>query len=241
MSVTPSHDDGFREIHLSGKQLFFLFMAVTVVLVVTFLTGVLVGRGVRSERTEIAQAETAPDTAPVPDRVPASTVDSSAGDPRSAAPPAAVDEEPADAKAGKKTVPLPEEPQPAINRQTPPPAPAVTSAPRLDAPAKAPAAGIKLAAKPDAPVASAPATALPDADAAHNGYAVQVAAVTSRAEADTIVKRLTGKGYAAYVEVPKGSTATFRVRVGTFKTRRDAQVVADKLKKDEKFKPWVTR
>ena len=31
----------------------------------------------------------------------------------------------------------------------------------------------------------------------------------------------------------------FRVRVGTFKTRSEAQTVADKLKKEEKFKPWV--
>ena len=43
-------DEGFREIQLNGKQLIFLFMAVTVVLVVTFLFGVLAGRGVREER-----------------------------------------------------------------------------------------------------------------------------------------------------------------------------------------------
>ena len=40
-------DDGFHEIQLSGKQLVFLFMATTVVSVVIFLCGVLVGRGVR--------------------------------------------------------------------------------------------------------------------------------------------------------------------------------------------------
>ena len=42
-------DDGFHEIQLSGKQLVFLFMATTVVSVVIFLCGVLVGRGVRGE------------------------------------------------------------------------------------------------------------------------------------------------------------------------------------------------
>ena len=65
MAVTSSNDDGFREIQLNGKQLVFLFMAVTVVLVVTFLTGVLVGRGVRAERASEQQAE-ALDEAPVP-------------------------------------------------------------------------------------------------------------------------------------------------------------------------------
>ena len=39
-------DDGFSEIQLSGKQLVFLFMATTVIAVVIFLCGVLVGRGV---------------------------------------------------------------------------------------------------------------------------------------------------------------------------------------------------
>ena len=38
-------DEGFREIQLNGKQLVFLFMAATVVSVVIFLCGVLVGRG----------------------------------------------------------------------------------------------------------------------------------------------------------------------------------------------------
>jgi cell division septation protein DedD len=43
-------DEGFHEIHLNGKQLVFLFMAATVVAVVIFLCGVMVGRGVRDQR-----------------------------------------------------------------------------------------------------------------------------------------------------------------------------------------------
>jgi len=43
-------DEGFHEIQLNGKQLVFLFMAATVVSVVIFLCGVMVGRGVRAER-----------------------------------------------------------------------------------------------------------------------------------------------------------------------------------------------
>ncbi len=49
-----THDDGFHEIQLNGKQLVFLFMAATVVSVVIFLCGVLVGRGVRAERGDRA-------------------------------------------------------------------------------------------------------------------------------------------------------------------------------------------
>jgi cell division septation protein DedD len=48
--MSPSvSEEGFHEIQLSGKQLVFLFMATTVVSVVIFLTGVLVGRNVGPE------------------------------------------------------------------------------------------------------------------------------------------------------------------------------------------------
>jgi cell division septation protein DedD len=40
-------DEGFHEVQLSGKQLVFLFMSGVVLLVVVFLLGVAVGRGVR--------------------------------------------------------------------------------------------------------------------------------------------------------------------------------------------------
>ena len=48
-------DDGFHEIHLSGKQLFALFMATVVVSVVIFLIGVFVGRNVRSQQASAAE------------------------------------------------------------------------------------------------------------------------------------------------------------------------------------------
>ena len=76
----PISDDSVREIQLSGKQLVFLFMAVTVVSVVIFLCGVLVGRGVQARTSMSADATTAsveetadptaPDAAP-PEAAPA--------------------------------------------------------------------------------------------------------------------------------------------------------------------------
>jgi cell division septation protein DedD len=74
------------------------------------------------------------------------------------------------------------------------------------------------------------------------GFAVQLAALNDRGEADAIAKRLAAKGYAAYVVAPAGgSPVVYRVRVGSFKTRREAETLADKLRKEEQFSPWVTR
>ena len=67
---------------------------------------------------------------------------------------------------------------------------------------------------------------------------MQVAAVRRRAEADTIARRLSGKGYPAFVTI---AGANFRVRVGKFDDRREAETVAARLQREEQFKPWITR
>jgi cell division septation protein DedD len=69
-----------------------------------------------------------------------------------------------------------------------------------------------------------------------------VAALREANEADTIVKRLAGKGYPAYVVAPaKGAPSVYRVRVGKFKERSEADTVAARLQKEEQFKPWIVR
>src|SRR5438067_9634357 len=89
-------EDGFHEIQLNGKQLVFLFMAATVVSVVIFLCGVLVGRGVRAERAITVSdgpSLTAPGAETTPQHVAVAPVATPAGsDPTAAAPPPAVDD-----------------------------------------------------------------------------------------------------------------------------------------------------
>lgn len=87
---------------------------------------------------------------------------------------------------------------------------------------------------------SAPAEA--SSEPAGSGFVVQIAALNVRSEAEAIAKRLSSKGYAAYVMSPaSGTPIVYRVRVGKFPTRREAETVAGKLQKEEQFKPWVTR
>ena len=52
-----------------------------------------------------------------------------------------------------------------------------------------------------------------------------------------------GKGYPAFVMAPvKGApTSVFRVRVGKYKDRRDAEAVFHRLETEEQFKPWIAR
>jgi len=280
--ASPTADDGFHEIQLNGKQLVFLFMAATVVSVVIFLCGVLVGRGVRAERTVAQSAlNEAPDI--LPSEPAASPLAIQAGaDPRTAAPPAPVDEKsttvgedirpdsskavdaretaekPASAAAPAPSAPRSEKTssKPADKLEKSAKAEKVSDKPAVEKSndKAAEKASEKPAPKPNAePIAvasSAPKEATPAASPTsgsaaatpNDGYAVQVAAVNARNDADVIAKRFSSKGYSAYVEVPPNGTGTvFRVRIGTFKTKREAETIAAKLQKEEQIKPWVTR
>ena len=229
------HDDGFHEIQLNGKQLVFLFMAATVVSVVIFLCGVLVGRGVKTERTASPAdaAAVAAVAEPAPPPAAPATPPAAGTDPTAAAPPPAVGDLTYFNRLEKKTQP-PEDLRPALA----PAASVEREKPTLmTAPPVAPAPRPAAAAPYVAPTSHSPAPSV----AVGDGYVVQVAAVPEH-DADTIAKRLTSKGYGVFVVAPgTAAPALYRVRVGRFKTRREAEVVASRLQKEEQFRPWITR
>jgi cell division septation protein DedD len=223
----PDQDDGFHEIQLNGKQLVFLFMAATVVSVAIFLCGVLVGRGVRAEQASVGPAAGA--ALPVAALRPASSREQDAVGPDPvAAPPATGDDLTYVNRLesrGKTSEKIASPSRPPAHE-----AGAKSSGkPAVDGPNAAPAAGGP---------AAGPASALTEPSGA--GFTLQVTALRERSEAEAIAKRLTAKGYSAYVMKPT-SGAVYRVRIGKFKTRHDAEAIADKLQKEEQFTPWITR
>jgi cell division septation protein DedD len=240
-------DEGFREIQLNGKQLVFLFMAATVVSVVIFLCGVLVGRGVRGTAapTDIATADVGPDfgppSAPAPEQAAPPAVSAPAGAPAGAAGATAPAEELSYAERLLRDAP----PEEKLKETTAAP----VKAPPAPAPAPAPVQE-PVAAKTPTPQPPAPAPAPPSAaaagtasDPAGPGFAVQVAISKDRREADTLAKELIAKGYPAFVMDPaKGAPAgIYRVRVGKYKNRKDAEEIAARLKTNEQFAPWIAR
>ena len=194
-------------------------MSAAVVLVVAFLSGVLVGRGVRTQAgAEGTQAAvTLPAAEPGAEEPPASG--SGATPAPAVAPPQPVDEDLSyQARLEGKTPPV----------EAPKPAPAAKPA-AANPPLPPPAEPATKAATP----AAEPSTAA--------GWLVQVAALSGRSSADAVAKRLSGKGYKAFVMAPgsKGSR-TYRVVVGRFKTRAEAEDTKRRLEKEEgQFKPWI--
>ena len=237
-------DEGFHEIQLNGKQLVFLFMAATVVSVVIFLCGVLVGRGVRSQTGIVADAtpvSTVAETTPT-QQAPPATAPAAGSDPTAAAPPPAADELSYFSRLEKPNAPAEQLKSPERNTAPveKPPAPVAAAPVKESAPIKTPPAPVKAPPAPAKEAVAAPAAS--SGEPAGQGFAVQIAALNVRSEADAIAKRLSSKGYSAYVLSPaNGTPSVFRVRVGKFGTRREAETMAAKLQKEEQFKPWVTR
>ena len=67
--------------------------------------------------------------------------------------------------------------------------------------------------------------------AAHDGFAVQLAAFADDKGANALASRLKKAGYAAYTEPLKTSKGTlWRVRVGPYPSREAAVAARDKLK-----------
>jgi cell division septation protein DedD len=210
-------DDAAHEFGLNGKQLVFLFMAVTIVAVVVFLCGVMVGGGVQASRAGLLGFDGVVDpTAYVAPPLAVVTTSSGGASP-----------------ATHEGLTYPELLEPAA-----PPATTETAEPvvgSLD-----PVEDKKERAT--TPVSTSEARAGDVVTGADRMYVVQVAAVRGRAAADRMATRLVDKGYTAYVADPSAATPVlFRVRVGRFADRRDAEAVASRLEKEEQFKPWITR
>ena len=72
-------------------------------------------------------------------------------------------------------------------------------------------------------------------------WVIQVHALQNRAAADTLVRNLKSKGYPAFLLAPSaGYPQIYRVQIGGFRDRSEAEKVASRLK-EEQFKPDIKR
>ena len=230
-----AQDDYFYEIQLSNKQLVFYFMALATGLIMSFLAGIMVGRGVDDRGAE-------PAARPVQEeRVVAE-------EKSRPAPPTPTSLTYAQRLEGEKTEEALEKPRPQVS-------PAVTSAVRSAADVKAAKPTAAPAAKPspvapvEKPAASpraaspppAAGSAAPPALAPAAGFAIQVGAFRDRAAAESVVSRLKGKGFGAYAVPPAAADGLYNVRVGPFAQRADAEKAQVKLRDEEKLKPFIVK
>jgi DedD protein len=222
-----AQDDYYYEIQLSNKQLVFYFMAGATTLILSFLAGVMVGRGVDATAGEVQAARSVPVQE---EKIVAEEA------PSRAAPPPAENLTYAQRLEGEKQDEALEKPKAAA-------APAAKAS-SVSKPAATPASkAAATSGPPAAKTASAPShTVATKAVAPAAGtFTIQVGAFKDKATADSIVSALKGKGFAAYVVSPGAAEGLYNVRVGSYADRADAEQVQVRLRDSEKFKPFIVK
>ncbi len=235
-----AQDDYYYEIQLTNKQLVFYFLAGATGLILSFLAGVQVGRGVDSaagevqaksatpvqdERVVTEEATPAPPPPPVQELTYAQRLEAEKAD-ESLAKPGGAKEAATKLKAPTGT--------PAVVPGRPASPPTVKASP---VPTPAPA---KPSPKP-VEVKPVPVKAAEAKPGVAGAFTIQVGAFKDRASADLVMTQLTGKGYAAYVVAPAATDGLFNVRVGSYQARGDAERVQVRLRDEEKFKPFIVK
>jgi DedD protein len=127
-----------------------------------------------------------------------------------------------DKKAAPKAVPAQETKQPAAP--------------------KAPAALKVSATKPDATKAGGLSADSHFVEPPGKGFVIQVGVFPTLEAAEAQRRPLAAKGYNVFLALnPDATKAKYRVRVGKYATKGEADTVAAKLRQEAHVNPWVTR
>lgn len=249
--MSEPHEPSYYEIALTNRQVVVAFVILLVCLLSAFFSGVWIGR----ESTVRAQEQIARNAQP-PESQPKQEGQSLENleffDSK-------------ENKSGKKhegqaardeaqALPLPKPPAPASEPEPPPVesparAAAATPAPAVVSPAPVPAPdrkgkgrkGASTPAADDEPVRPAKPSEIVEPKVPKGAVVIQVFSSQDRPQAERIRKQLTKGGQKAFLSpVDVAGHTMYRVRIGPFTSRPDAQKVAEKVRKAYRLDTWVT-
>ena len=264
--MADSHEPSYYEIALTNRQVIVAFVILLVCLLSAFFSGVWIGREGTVQAQERLASNLQQPAAPASDEGKQlkeleffdSSSDSTGPDQDATEPPAA--EKPAgndttllEDFAGEEpeieTQPAPEE-EPAEEpeaRQSTPPAPAATAkAPERQEETREERRKRLAREREERAAAEKPEPAAKPARAAEpkipRGSAViQVFSSADQEQAERIRDRLVKGGYKAYLSpVETGGRTMYRVRIGPYGSRSDADTAAGNVRKNYKLDTWVT-
>lgn len=204
----------------SAKQLVFLAIMATVVAVIVFLCGVLVGRGVPARRTTIGT---------VSDVLPGGRAQVAIGVPEVPMSEGAETASPLAELSYFERLNGTEPVVEAVELQRGGPDASTTEG---DLPEVTSGSSVTAASVPPVTAPSAPAG---------GRFVLQVTALRESAEAHQMAEGLVASGYPAFVVAPAADApvAVFRVRVGPYVDRAEAEATSRRLEIEQLLKPWV--
>jgi len=211
----------------SAKQLVFLAIMATVVAVIVFLCGVLVGRGVPARHTAMGT---------VSDVLPRGSAQVVIGVPEV---PTSEDGETASPLVGLSYFERLSGIEPVVEAVELQSVGQDASTTEGDAPDAAPAVAVTEGSVPPLTTPSAPEETGPSP--AGGMFVLQVTALRESAEANQMAEGLVASGYPAFVVAPAADApvAVFRVRVGPYADRAEAEAAGRRLEAEQRLKPWV--
>jgi cell division septation protein DedD len=211
----------------SAKQLVFLAIMATTVAVIVFLCGVLVGRGVPARRTAMGT---------VSDVLPGGSAQVAIGVPEV---PTSEDAETASPLVGLSYFERLNGIEPVVEAVELQRVGQDASTTEGDAPEAAPAVAVTEGSAPPLTTPSAPEETGPGP--ADGMFVLQVTALRESAEANQVAEGLVASGYPAFVVAPAADApvAVFRVRVGPYADRAEAEAAGRRLEAEQRLKPWV--
>jgi DedD protein len=216
------------EVSLDSRQIFFLFFGGAVVACLVFVLGVMVGRRLEQRERVAHKAATSAAVDPLAALDELGADEAKAEELLAAPAPASV----------AAAVPVAAPVAAPVKPETAPPAPRPAAKPEPPKPEPPRPEPPKSAAKPETKPDPAGA-----ADAGKKKYTLQISSFQERAEADALVARLTAAGYRPFVVVsvvPDKGTF-FRVRMGEYASRTDAQGAKAEFEKKEHIIAYVTK
>jgi len=214
------------EFSLDGRQVSLLFFLIILLIGLSFSIGVMYGKGLRKiEKPEISVKEEQPPAVvvepaqPAPESQPGSVVkEESSGKEYTFYDALTKETPPPGIEGGTKeqsgvVIPPPEEKKPVEEKVMPE------------------------QKTPEAPPVSSEVSAMSKGE-----YAIQVVAYNDREKARSMVKKLKSRGFNAFVEEGRaGGKRVFRVKIGYYKTRDDAEKAVKELKKKEGITGFITK
>jgi cell division septation protein DedD len=257
--VADSHEPSYYEIALTNRQVIVAFVVLLVCLLSAFFSGVWIGRESTVQSQERLASNAARPTAPVSDEGNSLQELEFFGSDQEGGATASPDQDPTEASAepqppGNDTTLLedfageePEietEPAPEETAEEPAPEPAPTKAPeetreeRRKRREREREEQRAEETKTPAPTrtARAPEPAIPRGSAV-----IQVFSSADQDQAERIRDRLVKGGYKAYLSpVETGGRTMYRVRIGPYGSRSDADTAAANVRKNYKLDTWVT-
>ena len=223
--MDDADDKGF-EIQMDTKRLVFVFLVAVATLAFIFLLGVHTGRGVRKAEEESAAATELTQKAPptqLAETKPAKDLEFFDQYNQQAEPTTLEPAKPAEQPSGGGEPAGSTAAPPETARETPP---AATSAPTPEP-------------EPAPQQVSTAATAPPPAG---GGFVIQVLSTADSAKANALVAALKTDGFPAFVQpVSTGGGNTYRVRVGPYASRPDAEKKSAELRAEAGISDtWIT-